>query len=61
MNKETQLTEKDQARVDEYLQQPIHQVKRKHFRFWLLLLIIVLVMTGLSLFSYFLAYIHGVV
>lgn len=56
-----QLNSEDQARVEQYLQRPTHQVERKPFRPWLLLGVILLVMTGLSLFSYLLAYMHGVI
>ncbi|MGH1439597.1 MAG: DUF3094 family protein [Cellvibrionaceae bacterium] len=56
-----QLNSEDQARVDQYLSRPNHRVDRKPFRPWLLLGVIVLVLTGLSLFSYLLAYLHGVI
>ena len=55
------LSQEDQARVEAYLSRPNHQVERKPFRPWLLLAIILGVMTGLSLLSYLLAYLHGVV
>jgi len=56
-----QLSSEDQARVEQYLNRPTHQIDRKPFRPWLLLAVILLVMIGLSLFSYLLAYLHGVV
>lgn len=56
-----QLGPEDQARVEKYLNRPIHQVERKPFRPWLLMGVIVAFMTAMSLFSYFLAYINGVV
>ena len=56
-----QLSSEDQARVEQYLNRPTHRIDRKPFRPWLLLGVILLVMTGLSLFSYLLAYLHGVV
>jgi hypothetical protein len=56
-----QLDDEDLARVDKYLSRPNHQVDRKPFRPWLLLGVIFIVMTVLSLFSYLLAYLHGVV
>jgi len=56
-----QLNPEDQARVEEYLNRPNHRIDRKPFRPWLLLGVIVLVLTGLSLFSYLLAYLHGVI
>jgi hypothetical protein len=55
------LTAEDQARVDSYLSGSIHQINRKPFRPWLLLGVIVIVLTGLSLFSYGIAWWHGVV
>jgi hypothetical protein len=57
----TQLTPEDQEKVDRYLNSPIHQVERKPFRPWLLLGVIVCVMTVLSVFSYGVAWWHGVV
>ncbi len=59
--KKAMLTEEDQARVDKYLSQPNHLVERKPFRPWLLLAVIVAVLTVLSLFSYGIAWWHGVV
>ncbi|MBX2808961.1 MAG: DUF3094 domain-containing protein [Cellvibrionaceae bacterium] len=61
MKKKTSLGAEDQARVDAYLRSALHNRQRKPFRPWLLLGCIVLLMTGLSLFSYFLAYQYGVV
>lgn len=58
---ENKLSEEDQTRIEKYLSHSIHQVERKPFRPWLLLLVVILVMTGLSLFSYVIAYLHGVV
>ncbi len=60
MSKEI-LSEEDQARVDSYLNRPIHQIERKPFRPWLLLGVIVLVMILLSVFSYGIAWWHGVI
>lgn len=60
-DKRQQLTEEDQARVKRYLERPNHRIERKAFRPWLLLFIIMGTMVGLSLFSYLLAYLHGVV
>jgi hypothetical protein len=56
-----QLNDDDLARVDKYLSRPNHQIDRKPFRPWMLLGIILIVMTALSVFSYILAYFHGVV
>lgn len=61
MTDNKQLNEEDLARIERYLRRPNHQVERKPFRPGLLLLVILLLMTGLSLFSYLLAYLHGVV
>ena len=61
VSKHSKLNEEDLARVEKYLSSPNHQIERKPFRMWLLLGVILLVMTGLSLFSYFLAYLYGVV
>ena len=57
----SQLTPEDQEKVDRYLESPTHQVERKPFRPWLLLGVIVCVMIALSLFSYGIAWQHGVV
>lgn len=56
-----QLSEDDQARVDRYLSRANHQIERKPFRPWLLLGMTVGVLTFLSLFSYAIAWWHGVV
>ncbi|QJD59239.1 DUF3094 domain-containing protein [Pseudomonas sp. gcc21] len=51
----SRLYPEDQKRVDEYLASPIHQVKRKPFRVWLLLAVIVGSVIGLGLIARFLA------
>ena len=61
MSAEKRLNDEDLSRVQSYLSRPNHQVERKPFRPWLLLSIIMGAMIGLSLFSYLLAYLHGVV
>jgi hypothetical protein len=61
MTDSRRLNKEDQARVDAYLSRPNHQVERKPFKPWLLLGIILAVMIALSLFSYVLGYINGVV
>ena len=61
MKTSTKLYPEDQAKVDEYLNRPNKRIARKPFRPWLLLGIIVLLMTVMSVFSYYLAYQHGVV
>ena len=55
------LTEEDQARLNYYFSAPNHQLKRKPFRPWLLLTIIILVLTLLSGASYLIAWRQGVV
>ena len=50
-----QLSDEDMARVNEYLSLPIHQVKRKPFRFFLLLAVCWAVVAALGAFSYFFA------
>ena len=47
----SRLTPEDQKRVDEYLRAPQHQVERRPFRPWLLLLLVLVVVTGLGLLS----------
>ncbi|WP_191831141.1 DUF3094 family protein [Pseudomonas fluorescens] len=47
----SRLNPEDQRRVDHYLQAPQHQVERKPFRPWLLLVMVVLVTVGLGLLS----------
>ena len=51
----SRLTSDDQQRVDEYLNLPQHQVERKPFRPWLLLLLVIAVVLGLGLLSRLLA------
>ncbi|MCO5785531.1 DUF3094 domain-containing protein [Pseudomonas sp. G11-1] len=51
----SRLYPEDQKRVEEYLNSPLHQVERKPFRVWWLLLAIVAVITGLGLLARFLA------
>ncbi|MNR49072.1 hypothetical protein D3C85_1683990 [compost metagenome] len=47
----SRLNPEDQRRVDQYLQAPQHQVERKPFRPWLLLVLVVAVTIGLGLIS----------
>ncbi|AIN60271.1 hypothetical protein ACVWY1_001748 [Pseudomonas sp. TE6288] len=47
----SRLNPEDQRRVDEYLSAPQHQVERRPFRPWLLLLLVVAVTIGLGLLS----------
>ncbi|WP_434679677.1 DUF3094 family protein [Pseudomonas sp. R1-18] len=47
----SRLNPDDQRRVEEYLQAPQHQVERRPFRPWLLLILLLVVVTGLGLLS----------
>ncbi|MBU3057255.1 MULTISPECIES: DUF3094 family protein [Pseudomonas] len=47
----SRLSPDDQQRVDQYLSAPQHQVERKPFRPWLLLLLVLAVVIGLGLLS----------
>lgn len=42
------LSDEDMARVDEYLSSPIHQVERKPYRPWLLLLVLWVVVVAMG-------------
>ena len=55
------LSAEDQARVDSVITRGVNSVERRPFRGWMLLGIILVVLTGLSLVSYFIAWSHGVV
>lgn len=57
----SKLSPEDQARVDRVTSRGVNSVERAPFRVWLLLGIILLVLTGLSIFSYVVAMFHGVV
>lgn len=57
----SQLSPEDQARVDSVTSRGTNSVERPPFRGWLLLGIILIVLTGLSVFSYVIARIQGVV
>jgi hypothetical protein len=52
----SRLNPDDQQRVEEYLQTPQHQVERRPFRPWLLLVVVVAVTIGLGLLSRLLSY-----
>ncbi len=47
----SRLNPEDQKRVDEYLRAPQHQVERRPFRPWLLLLLVLIAVIGLGLLS----------
>lgn len=57
----TKLSPEDQARVNRFTSRGVNSVERGPFRGWLLLGMILLVLTGLSVFSYILAWFHGVI
>ncbi len=57
----SKLSPEDQARVDDFISRGVNSVERGPFRVWLLLGVILLVLTGLSIFSYAIAWLHGVV
>lgn len=56
----SRLSPEDQARVDQFISQGINSVERKPFRVWLLLGTIFVVLTVLSLLSFTLARVLGV-
>lgn len=60
MVKENKLFPEDQAKVDEFLKKGVNSVERKPFRPLRLLLILVVIVTGLSIFSVSLARIAGI-
>jgi len=55
------LSAEDQARVDSVITRGVNSIERRPFRGWLLLGVILVVLTALSLVSYFIAWSHGVV
>lgn len=54
--KRPELSDEDLARVDRYLSSPIHQVKRKPFKTWFMLLGLLAVVIGLGLLSQFISW-----
>lgn len=52
----SRLNPDDQKRVEEYLRAPQHQVERRPFRPWLLLVLVIVVVIGLGLLSRLLSY-----
>lgn len=60
MATKTRLSPEDQARVDQFISQGVNSVERKPFRVWLLLGSIFVVLTVLSLLSFILARVFGV-
>lgn len=61
MSDKKKLSEEDLARVAEYLNSPVHQVERRPFRPWLLLLVLTLAVSFLSALSVLYAWWHGAV
>ena len=57
---ENRLHPEDQARVDEFIQRGVNSVERKPFRPLRLLVILIAIVLGLSIFSQFLARWAGV-
>lgn len=47
----SRLKPEDQERVDHYLNAPQHQVERRPFRPWLLLVLVLVTVLGLGLLS----------
>ena len=60
MAKENKLYPEDQAKVDEFLREGINSVERKPFKPFRLLVILLLIVSGLSVFSIFLARMAGI-
>ncbi len=52
----SRLTPQDQKHVDEYLQLSQHQVERRPFRPWMLLVVVLVAVIGLGLLSRLLSY-----
>jgi len=52
----SRLNPEDQKRVEEYLRAPQHQVERRPFKPWLLLVAVLIVVIGLGLLSRLLGY-----
>jgi DUF3094 family protein len=57
--KNKQLSDEDMARVEEYLSSPVHQVERKPYRPWLLLLVLWVVVAALGGASLLFAWMNG--
>lgn len=60
MSQKRVLSEEDQARVDEYLSRPQHQVEREPFKPMRLFVVTVSVLVFLTLFSWWMAVQNGV-
>lgn len=57
---EPRLYPEDQARVDAFLKRGVNSVKRKPFKPFRLLIMLVVVVMGLSIFSQWLAHWYGI-
>ena len=57
---ENSLYPEDQARVDEFIKRGVNSVERKPFRPMRLLIVLIVIVLGLSIFSQFLARWAGV-
>ncbi len=55
MSTEKKLSDEDQARVDTFLKQGVNSVERKPFRPFRLMLCLLLVVSGITVFSLYLA------
>lgn len=59
MSETPKLSDEDLARVQSYLDSPVHRRERAPFRPWLLLLVLTLIVMGLSAISMLYAWMHG--
>lgn len=60
MAENKKLSDEDLARVNEYLNSPVHRQERAPFRPWLLLLVLTLVVISMTVVSLGYAWMHGV-
>jgi hypothetical protein len=59
INPASKLSEEDIARVNAYLNSPVHRRERAPFRPWVLMLVLSIVVTGLTALSLLYAWQHG--
>ncbi|MBU2885341.1 DUF3094 domain-containing protein [Gilvimarinus agarilyticus] len=57
----SKLSAEDQARVDSVLHRGVNSTERKPFKVWTLFAFLLMVLTVMSLFSFYIAWRHGVV
>ncbi len=57
---QNRLYPEDQARVDEFLKRGVNSVERKPFRPFILMVVLIAIVLGLSFFSQFLAHEAGI-